>query len=176
LCDVILKSTKNTNELIQLIEFINNTRDNILPELEKQIIEMLLCETFLLGYIQFTNKELKPYTTTFQWVKRIHKLIFNSHHTIKEKSKEFKEDLSNQIKIFNTKLENYKSELNEYPQLGDLNDINIYAKKSQILDDKLTEALETIDEFNRLENYYGLKESVYPLRKFVRIISKKFKI
>lgn len=170
MCKVILKSSKNTDELIQLIESINNTRDNILPALEKQTVEMLLCETFLLGYMTFTNKELKPYTTTFRWVKRIHKLILNSRHTIEKKSKEFKEDLSNQIKIFNTKLENYKSELDEYPQLGDLDDINIYVKKSQILDDKLTKALETIDEFNRLENYYGLQESEYPLRKVVCII------
>lgn len=170
MCDTILKSPKNTEELIQFIEFINNARDNVLPALEKQIVEVLSCETFLLSYMPFTNKELKPYTTTYQLVKRVHKFIFNSRHTIVEKSKEFKEDLSNRIKIFNNKLESYKYELNDYPQLGDINDINTYAKKSQILDDKLLEALETIDEFNRLENYYGLKESVYPLRKFVSIL------
>lgn len=122
---------------------------------------------FLLDYMKFTTKEMVSNTKTFQWVKRMHELISNSQQTIKKCSIQFKNNLWNNINNFNMKLENYKSELNDFPQLGNINDIHVYAKKSQDLDNKLTEALKSIDEFNRLENYYGLSESVYPLRNSV---------
>lgn len=167
MCDTILIPPNNTDELIQFIKFINNTRDNTLPELAKQTVEILLCEMFLLDYMKFTTKEMTSNTKTFQWVKHIHELILSSQHTIKKCSVKFKNNLLNNVNIFNMKLKNYKSELNDFPQLGNINDIHMYAKKSQDLDDKLTEALKSIDEFNRLENYYGLSESVYPLRNLV---------
>lgn len=167
--DTILTPPNDTDELIKFIQFLDDTRNNVLPGLEKKTLEIFSCQMFLLDYYSFTKNELKPNSTTFQWVKNIHKLIFYSEKTIKEKTKSFKEDLIKRIKIFNKELIIYKSELDEFPPLGDINDIQIYAKKSQNLNDKLTNALDTIDEFNRLERYYGMKESVYPLRKLVNI-------
>lgn len=170
MCNTILIPPNNTDELIQFINFINNTRDNTLPELAKQTVEILSCEMFLLDYMKFTAEEMKSNTKTFQWVKHSYELILSSQHTIKKCSTQFKNTLLKNINIFNTKLKNYESELYDYPQLGNINDIHMYAKKSQDLDSKLTAALKSIDEFNRLENYYGLSESVYPLRKMVNTL------
>ncbi|XP_026815944.1 dynein heavy chain 7, axonemal-like [Rhopalosiphum maidis] len=83
------------------------------------------------------------------------------------KTKQFKEVLQARIKKFNDDLNIYKLEIDDFRQLGDINDIQIYAEKSQNLDDKLTEALETIDDFNKQEKYFQMNESVYPLRKSI---------
>lgn len=155
--------------MIKLIEFINDTRFNVLPELSKQTIDVLSCEMFLLEFIKFTNEELKQYTTTYQWIHYINKVIFDSSKTIEDKSKDFKGILLNRINTFKIELEEYKLEVDEFQELGDINEINEYVKKSQSLDNKLTKAIEIIDEINREEKYYYMKESVYPLRKTVNI-------
>lgn len=167
LCDVILTPPKSTDEMIKLIEFINDTRFNVLPELSKQTVEVLSCEMFLLEFIKFTDEELKQHTITYQWIDYINKVIFDSTKTIEDKSKDFKGILLNRIGTFKIELEEYKSEVDEFQELDDVNQINEYVKKSQNLDDKLTRAIEIIDEINREEKYYYMKESVYPLRKIV---------
>jgi len=167
--DVILTPPENTDELIKLIAFIADTRDNILPKLMKQTIEVLSCEIFLMDFVEFTKKELKEKTSTFRWVKYVNDTISMSSIMIINKTKEFKEVLQERIEKFNIELDIYRSELDEFRKLGDINDIKIYAEKSQNLDDKLNEALETIDEFNKQEKYFQMEESSYPLRKFVTI-------
>jgi len=167
--DVILTPPENVNELIKLIAFINDTRDNILPKLMKQTIEMLSCEIFLMDFVEFTKEELKLKTRTFRWVKYVNDTISMSSIMVINKTKEFKEVLQERIENFNIELDIYRSELDEFRILGDINDIKIYAEKSQNMDDKLNEALETIDEFNKQEKYFQLEESAYPLRKFVNI-------
>lgn len=154
---------------MKFIDFLKDTRENVLPELEKQALEILSSQMFLIGYKEFTKNELKPNATTFQWIKYIHKLLFISQKTVVDNTKKFKEDLVGRVRVFNKELNSYKSELDEFPPLGDINDIHVYVKKAQNVDDKLTKAMGTIDEFNRLENFYGLKESTYPLRKQVNI-------
>lgn len=167
--DKILTPPKNTDELIKLIAFIDDTRDNILPKLTKQSIDVLSCEFFLMDFIQFTKNELKQNASTFRWVRYVNSNISKSAIMVKNKTKEFKELLQERIINFNAQLNVYRFELDEFRPLGDINDIKIYAEKSQKLDDKLTEALETIDEFNKQEKYFQMEESAYPLRKFVNI-------
>jgi len=169
--EVILTPPKNTDELIKLIAFISDTRDNILPKLMKQTIEVLTCEIFLMDFIEFTKEELKEKTSTFRWVKYVNDTISMSSIMVLNKTKEFKEVLQGRIKKFNIDLNIYRSEIDDFRQLGDINDIKIYAEKSQNLDDKLTEALETIDDFNKQEKYFQMEESAYPLRKFVSILT-----
>lgn len=167
--DVILTPPENTDELIKLIAFVADTRDNILPKLMKQTMEVLSCEIFLMDFVEFTKEELKQKTSTFRWVQYINDTISISSIMVINKTKEFKEVLQERIEKFNIELDTYNSELDEFRELGDLNDIKIYAEKSQNLDDKLNKALETIDEFNKQEIYFQMRESAYPLRKFVNI-------
>lgn len=169
LADVILTPPENTDELIKLIAFVADTRDNILPKLMKQTMEILSCEIFLMNFVEFTKEELKQKTSTFRWVQYINDTISMSSIMVIKKTKEFKEVLQERIEKFNIELETYSSELDEFRELGDINDIKIYAEKSQNLDDKLNKALETIDEFNKQEIYFQMRESAYPLRKFVNI-------
>lgn len=167
--EVILTPPKNTDELIKLIAFVADTRDNILPKLSKQTIEVLSCDIFLMDYIEFTKEEMKEKTSTFRWAKYINNIISMNSKMVLNKTKEFKEVLQARIKKFNDDLNIYKLEIDDFRLLGDINDIQIYAEKSQNLDDKLTEALETIDDFNKQEKYFQMNESVYPLRKSVNI-------
>lgn len=167
--DAILTPPINTDELIQLEKFIINTRDVVLIELQKQSLEILSCQLFLNNYISFTEEEMSQNTKTFQWMKRIDKELIKSLITINDKTKQFKEVLQERINIFKNELKKYKSEVDEMIDFGNINDLNFYVEKSRHLDKKLTEALITIDEFNKEEKYFMMNESVYPLRKIVSV-------
>lgn len=167
--DVILTPPMNTDELIQLENFIINTRDKVLIELQKQSNEILSCQFFLINFITFTDDELAENTNTFVWVKRIDKVLIKSLITIYDKTIQFKEVLRERINLFNNELKKYKSEVDDMVDFGNINDINLYVEKARNLDKKLTEAIVTIDEINKEEKYFQMNESIYPLRKMVSI-------
>lgn len=170
--DVILTPPKDTPELIKLIEFISETKDTVLSEFKKQTLEILSCELFLMDFMKFTEESQRQNTLTFQWTKHINRALYDSQDIIDAKTKEFKETLLKRIETFKIDLNDYKSELDEFAQFDNINDIKIYAQKANELDNKLSVALETIDEINNLEKYFKIQESSYPLRKVVSIYSK----
>lgn len=162
---MILNHPKDTDELTKYIKFLDDAKINILPGLKDQTSEVFLCEIVLFEFKKLTTANLKPFDNTLKLVKYVYEVLLGSKRTIEMKSSEFKSKLTGRIRQFNTELENCKSKLDELPKLGNINDINEYAKKTQMLHDRLTNALKTIDEINRLEKYYGLPESVYYQRK-----------
>lgn len=167
--DKILTPPTNTDELIKLENFIINTKDNVFIELQKQSNEILSCQFFLSNFITLTEDELTENTNTFVWIKRIDKVLIKSTITINDKTIQFKEVLRDRINMFNTELKKYKSEVEEMVDYGNINEINMYVEKSRNLDKKLIEAITTIDEINKEEKYFQINESIYPLRKMVRI-------
>lgn len=129
--------------------------------------EVFQCQCFLNNFVEYTKEDVENNAVTFLWVKEINDLISKSHKIINDKTRKFKELLSDRKYQINTDLSNYKSEVDDFKQFDDINDIGMYAKKSQNMHDKLTDALDRIDEINKEEKYFGIKESTYPLRKIV---------
>lgn len=166
MCDKFKVPTK-TDELIQLVDFIDHIKNNVLPELTNTVGEVWLCQYFLADYAVYTKDDLEQNSTTFYWVQYINELISKSPKIINDKKIEFKEFLQERKNKLKSNLNIYKLEVDEYRQLGDLNDINMYAEKTHNMDEQLTEAMEQIDEINKEEKYFGLKESTYPFRKIV---------
>jgi dynein heavy chain len=143
---------------------------NILPELRKTVVKVLSCQFFLDDYIPITDlATMKHFTKTFKWSRYIHEVISMSSETVVAKKIEFKKILSDRIDTFENNLINYQSEVEEFQTLGDINEIEKYVKKSERLDNKLTEALKTITEFNKEEVFFNMAESVYPLWKTVNM-------
>lgn len=163
-------SPKNTNELILLVDFIDHIKYNVLPGMTNTAAEVFLCQYFLIDFVEYTVEEREQNATTFFWVKCINEHISKSPKTINDKIKEFKELLMDRKHKLSTDLSNYLSEVDGFKRFDDINDINMYVKKSQNMYDKLTEALQRIDEINKEEKYFGIKESTYPFRKIVNII------
>ncbi|VVC27190.1 Hypothetical protein CINCED_3A023641 [Cinara cedri] len=167
LCDVILTAPQNTDELIKIVNFITNTRNTVLPDIKERTAGVLLCEIFLMDFIQFTNEELQQNTETFQSVGHVTTVLLDSAKMIKEKTQLFKKVLLERTAMFKAQLNVYKTEVDEFVNYGDASDINKYSEKSRYLNDKLNEALVTIEELNKEEKYFELKETAYPLRKVI---------
>lgn len=169
-CDLILTPPKNADELMQFVIFIEDMKANILPELITIAAKVLSCQFFLVDYVPITDlSTIKQFTETFKWAGHIHEVISTSSETIVAKRREFKKVLSDRIDIFENYLINYRTEVEEFQTFGDINDIEKYVKKSERLDNRLTEALKTITQFNKEEIFFNMAESVYPLWKTVNI-------
>lgn len=73
------------------------------------------------------------------------------------------------IKKFEEDLETYTKQVDEFQSFGDIEELPKYLKKAVTLDSRLAKSIEIIDQFNAEERAYNFEESVYPLRKQVRI-------
>lgn len=169
--DSILTAPKNTNELMNFVTFIANTKANILPELGRLGSDLLTCQFFLLDFIPLTESVLvKNITETSQWAKNIYEVITKSTEiVIQRKKREFKNLLLERRNTLNEDLVKLRTEVEEFQTFGDINEIEMYVEKSKSIDDRLTVALEAITQFNKEEIFFDMSESVYPLRKTVSI-------
>lgn len=62
-------------------------------------------------------------------------------------------------------MENYALQVEEFQDLGDIEEIFRYQRKAQGLENKLVSGMEKIDKFNEEENAYGWPLTQYPMRK-----------
>lgn len=153
---------------MEFVTFIADTKANTLPELGTQVVKVLSCQLFLVDYVPIADlATTKKFTETFQLAKHAYEVIDTSQITIEAKKRDFKSVLSDCKNIFEKDLINYRYEVEEYQHFGDVNEIETYVNKSRSLDDRLTEALKKMSQFNKEEIFFNIKESVYPLRKSV---------
>lgn len=71
------------------------------------------------------------------------------------------------IEKFKEELNQYMRQVDELQTYGDINDLQKYQKKAQILTNKLDNAMERIDQFNEEEKAFEWEESFFPMRKQV---------
>lgn len=149
---------------------VANTRDTVLPGLKERTVEVLACEVFLMDFVRFADDESRRHVDAFRSVGRVTAVLLDSAKTVKEKTQRFKAALLDRAAEFKNQLDVYKSETDKLVDFGDVGDVGKYSEIARRLDDGLTGALDTIDELNREEKYFELRETAYPLRKFVNII------
>lgn len=168
---IALTPPKNTRELVNLKKYITEVKNDVIPEMEERAKVVLSYELFLSDYTLLTGVELKQNGKTFQWVELINYVFAENTKMIEQKTKQLQDLLLNRINKFKIELENYQDQVAEFKQFGNVEMLSVYLEKANILDDKLGNALNTIDGFNEEEKHFGWKESSYPLRKTVKLLT-----
>jgi dynein heavy chain len=173
--NVALTPPGDTRELVNLKKYISEVKNNVIPEMEERVKVVLSYELFLSDYTILTGVELKQNGKTFQWIEQINVVFAENTKMIEQKTKQLQDLLLSRINKFKIELENYQDQVSEFKQFGNIELLSVYLDKANILDDKLTNALNTIDGFNEEEKHFGWKESSYPLRKTVKLFNFSFK-
>ena len=94
--------------------------------------------------------------------------VFEEHRRIiVSKTGEYQEALTTRIQKFEQDLQVYAKHCEEMQYWGNVEEIFRYKKKADRLENRLIQAMETIDEFNHEEQMFGWEISQYPLRKKV---------
>jgi dynein heavy chain len=135
-----------------------------MPRLEKSIQDARVRLDFLLENASLTTSDLALNAETLTWLNNIG-AIFEEHRKIIRTSREKAEDSLRERRIkFVEEIESYNSQLVEFKDLGNLDEIVKYVKKAEGLQAKLDAGLQRIEEFNSEEEAFEWEISQYPQR------------
>lgn len=135
---------------IQLVFFAFQNLDNIL---------------WLMDYTIYSPLEIKINSNTFQWYRKMPGVFAENRKILADKSIEYQESLKKRIEQFRRDLESYWDQVQEYDNWGEIKNLAKYKKKAAVLDARLIQAMEKIDQINEEEAAYGWELSQYPIRK-----------
>ncbi|OXB71489.1 UNVERIFIED_CONTAM: hypothetical protein H355_004791, partial [Colinus virginianus] len=163
-----LTTPSNTQELMELKACIQKVETQDMLELEQKLVDALNCITFLIECVSFSPADIRLNRNVFQWYARMPDIFEEHRKIIKEKTEQFQDGLKIRREQFVEDLKSWFKQVEELSTFGDIQEVNRYLKKAQILNTKLDLAAEKIDEFNAEEESFGWPVSQYPQHKTIR--------
>ncbi|XP_035161068.1 dynein axonemal heavy chain 7 isoform X5 [Callithrix jacchus] len=163
-----LSTPLNTAELMEMKAYIQKVEVTDMIELEHKLVDSKNCLAFLIEYVNFSQADMRLNSSVFQWYGRMGEIFEEHRKIIKEKTKQYQECLKLRCEWFVEDLESYAKQSEEFYSFGDLQDVQQYLKKAQILNGKLDSAADKIEQFNAEEEAFGWLPSVYPQRKKIQ--------
>ncbi|ALC38670.1 Dhc36C [Drosophila busckii] len=156
---------KDTAELMSLKAYVVQAEENMAPDMEARLKVNMGEILWLMDHTLYSPLEIKNNSNSFQWYLRLPS-VFEQHRVIiAEKVIEYQELLKKRIEMFRRELQNYYDQVQTYDTWGDFKQLSKYKKRATLLDQRLVNAMETIDQINEEETAYGWDLSQYPVRK-----------
>lgn len=156
---------KDTAELMELKAYVVHAEENLVPEMEARLKVNMTEILWLMDHTLYSPLEIKNNSNSFQWYLKLAS-IFDQHRVIiAEKVIEYQELLKKRIEMFRRELQNYYDQVQLYDTWGDIKQLSKYKKRAGLLDQRLVNAMDTIDQINEEETSYGWDLSQYPVRK-----------
>ncbi|XP_055967922.1 dynein axonemal heavy chain 7 [Sorex fumeus] len=163
-----LSTPPNTAELMEMKAYIQKVETVDMVELGQKLVDSKNCLAFLIECATFSPADLRLNNNVFQWYGRMDEIFDEHRKIIKEKTEQYQEGLKLRCERFQEELESYAKQSEEFYSFGDLQDVQRYLKKAQILNGKLDLAADKIDQFNAEEEAFGWLPSIYPQRKKIQ--------
>uniref|UniRef100_A0A2K6A2H9 Dynein axonemal heavy chain 7 n=1 Tax=Mandrillus leucophaeus TaxID=9568 RepID=A0A2K6A2H9_MANLE len=163
-----LSTPPNTAELMEMKAYIQKVEVTDMIELEQRLVDSKNCLAFLIEYVNFSPADIRLNNSVFQWYGRMGEIFEEHRKIIKEKIEQYQEGLKLRCERFVEELESYAKQSEEFYSFGDLQDVQRYLKKAQILNGKLDLAADKIEQFNAEEEAFGWLPSAYPQRKKIQ--------
>ncbi|XP_039700233.1 dynein axonemal heavy chain 7 [Pteropus medius] len=163
-----LSTPPNTAELMEMKAYIQKVETIDMIELGQRLVDSKNCLAFLIECANFSPADIRLNNNVFQWYGRMEEIFEEHRKIIKEKTEQYQDGLKLRCERFLEELESYAKQAEEFFSFGDLQDVQRYLKKAQILNGKLDLAADKIEQFNAEEEAFGWLPSVYPQRKKIQ--------
>ncbi|XP_055472779.1 dynein axonemal heavy chain 7, partial [Psammomys obesus] len=163
-----LSTPPNTAELMEMKAYIQKVESTEMMELEQRLVDSKNCLAFLIECINFSPADIRLNNSVFQWYARMGEIFEEHRKIIKDKTEQYQEGLKLRCERFLEELESYAKQAEEFYTFGDLQDVQRYLKKAQVLNSKLDAAADKIEQFNAEEEAFGWLPSIYPQRKKIQ--------
>ncbi|PIK59398.1 putative dynein heavy chain 7, axonemal isoform X1 [Apostichopus japonicus] len=162
-----LTTPANTEQLMELTEYIKTVEKKEIFVLEKQLVESRDRLTFLVDYASFSPAEMRLNSSSFQWHERMPEIFSEHRQILEEKTSQYQDGLKLRRERFIEELDGYTKQLEEFTTFNDFSEVNRYLKKAQALMNRLEAASEKIEAFNLEEESFGWQTSAYPQRQSI---------
>ncbi|GAB1284962.1 Dynein, axonemal, heavy chain 7C [Apodemus speciosus] len=163
-----LSTPPNTAELMEMKAHIQKVETTDMLELGQRLVDSKNCLAFLIECVNFSPADIRLNNSVFQWYGRMGEIFDEHRKIIKDKTEQYQEGLKLRCERFVEELESYAKQAEEFHTFGDLQDVQRYLKKAQVLNGKLDAAADKIEQFNAEEEAFGWIPSVYPQRKKIQ--------
>uniref|UniRef100_A0A0X3NP81 Dynein heavy chain 7, axonemal n=1 Tax=Schistocephalus solidus TaxID=70667 RepID=A0A0X3NP81_SCHSO len=169
-----LSIPSDTADMMKLIDYVKQTETVTMRDMERQLDHSRDRLLFLMDHAQLNPSDMRMNSQVFEWHTRMGDIFEEHRNTVRVKREEFEVNLRYRRERFTEELEAYRKQVDEYENLGDINELVRYLKKAQALDERLELALGKIDAFNAEEDAFNWELTEYPLRTEVQNILKPF--
>ncbi|KAM7316207.1 hypothetical protein ACRRTK_024887 [Alexandromys fortis] len=156
-----LSTPPNTAELMEMKAHIQKVESTDMVELAQRLVDSKNCLAFLIECVNFSPADIRLNNSVFQWYARMGEIFDEHRKIIKDKTEQYQEGLKLRCERFVEELESYAKQAEEFHTFGDLQDVQRYLKKAQVLNGKLDAAA---DKTNLEEESYILCRAWYNLR------------
>ena len=166
-----LTTPANTEQLMQLKEYINNVENETIFELENRLVKAKERLSFLIDHVTFSPADIRQNNNVFQWHRRMPDVFAEHQNIINANRIQYENALKMRRERFIEDLDSYSKQIEEFQSFGDMYEINRYLKKAQALQSRLDAAGEKV--FCRLLVFYKLAvlgNKSFPLHQYCPIL------
>ena len=160
-----LRPPEGFKEMSDLIAYMDQVKDQELPDLTLKLKEAHRRLLFTLKFGALNEESIKLNSVTFNWPNRIISVMERHAQFMNVAKSKAAENLRERRIKFEQELEELKTQVSEFKDVGDFDETPFYFKKSQNIQKQLQTAAETITGFNKEELLLGWPLTSYPLRK-----------
>ncbi|KAL7754356.1 hypothetical protein RI367_000337 [Sorochytrium milnesiophthora] len=160
---------ENFKEMEELMTYMTDAKTNILPALLRELDEACVRLIYLVDYCALTEENIELNNITFHWPSRIAEVLKKHQAIMEEASETNQRNLADRRNKLLLELEEIEKQVRELADVGDVDEMPFYVKKTQNIHKQLTAAVDTIAAFNREEEVFGWDKTTYPKRKEILV-------
>ncbi|KAI3380917.1 hypothetical protein SNEBB_002522 [Seison nebaliae] len=167
------KIPENTEELVELINYANESMDTTIYKLSQAVTDSADRLMFLLDYAFFSAEDMLLNNNVFHWPDMIFTVLERNQTRLSTLREKVEDGMKERVEKFQNNLETYQSEVELYRKKDNAASDEIKANVEALgeLGKLLNEAVEEMENINKEETLLGWEETSYPLLR--TIISQK---
>ncbi|EGD75848.1 dynein heavy chain 7 [Salpingoeca rosetta] len=158
------KVPENTDELMQLREFMEKVEMERLPKLELAVADSRKKMDYLIDHASIDMEEIVLMGRTLQWTTRMQPIIDDHKALIRSSREKAEAALLQRREQLNADLDEYFEQLDAFESLGDLDAVAQYKEQAEALNAQLEDAVDRIEAINKEEEAFDWENTQYPLR------------
>uniref|UniRef100_UPI00358E354F dynein axonemal heavy chain 7-like n=1 Tax=Myxine glutinosa TaxID=7769 RepID=UPI00358E354F len=168
IANTVLSIPANTQELMQLKAYVLQVKAKDMVELHCQLLDAHKWMAFLADHVTLAPANAEMNTNVFQWYSRMPEVFKKYESTYTEKECMYQNSLQTCRTELLEDLERYSRQIKDFSYFGEINDVLLYCKRAQALNNKLDFAVEKIEMINAEEEAYSWPLTQYPQRKTIQ--------